>query len=111
MARVSMGPRFEGLPTKESEEMKALKEQKRLEAEERRIERALFQKCDHIFEDVTEERRALIEGRDLPSWVVHLIAKEDPRWVNKRKLALEYGKCTGCGLLKVSDVEGILIDA
>lgn len=105
---MSIGPRFEGLPTKETEEMKALKEQKRLEAEKRKIERALFQKCDHLFEDVTEERRALIKKRDLPSWAIHLIAKEDHRWVNKRQLVLEYGKCTACGLLTISDMDAVV---
>ncbi len=97
---IGLGPQAK---KEEIEAFEAREKLRKLEAEARQIERALFRKCDHVFEDVTEERRALIEKRDLPSWALRLIVKGDYRWVNRRKLALEYGKCTGCGLLKISD--------
>ena len=80
-----------------------------LQAKERKAERALIRNCDHTFEDVTEERRKLIEERGLPDRVKRLIAKKDPPdriWGRIRELwkeDLKYEKCTaGCGLLKVS---------
>lgn len=63
--------------------------------------------CNHIFEDVTEERRKLVSERGLPGWARRLIEKEDPRWVNRpeRWKTLKYEKCRTCGLLKVFDEE------
>ena len=104
-----MGPRFEELKAKQLEEAKALEEKRKLEAEERRIERALFQKCDHLFEDITEERLKLIEERGgPPNWFKALLEKKDPRAVRVNLEAYKlskYEKCNiGCGLLRVSKI-------
>ena len=103
-----MGPRLEER-AEETAKAKAMEDLKKLEAEERRIERALFQKCDHLFEDVTEERRRLVEMRGgLPGWVKALIEKEDPRAMRMNPEAYKsskYEKCiTGCGLLRVTRI-------
>jgi len=67
--------------------------------------------CDHIFEDVTEERRSLIEERGIPDWVKHRIEKEMKKPPEKRRKrllnritlwkTLKYLKCTCCGLLRI----------
>lgn len=87
--------------------MDELKKQKHLEFEKRQIERTLFRKCGHTFKDVTKERRRLIEARGLPSWVKYLMEKDPPdrQWANRREVykTSKFEKCTGCGLLKISD--------
>lgn len=59
--------------------------------------------CEHDLEDVTEERRALIEKRELPRWAKILVEKEDRRWKEPkdRYKTLKYLKCRLCGLLYV----------
>ena len=90
----------------EAEEKKVLEEEKRLEAEERQVQREVFRKCGHDYEDVTEERHALLEGRELPGWIKHLIEERDRKWMGPRESwrSSKYEKCTGCGLLKVSNI-------
>ena len=63
--------------------------------------------CEHDFENVTEERRALVEQRELPEWAKLLREKEDPRWKNPKDKykTLLYLKCRKCGLLRVKDEE------
>ena len=74
-------------------EAKRLKE---LRAKERKAERTLIRNCDHVLEDVTEERRKLIKKRGLPSRI--------KRPLELWKKDLKYEKCTSCGLLKVSGI-------
>jgi len=61
--------------------------------------------CEHIFDDVTEERRSFLEKSELPSWVKALIEKGDYRWVNRSEKwrTLNYHKCGLCGVLRVFD--------
>ena len=63
--------------------------------------------CEHIFEDVTEERRSLLARSVLPDWVKILVEKEDSKWVVENELwkTLNYLKCGRCKLLRVSDEE------
>ena len=85
-------------------EVKRLKE---LQAKERKAEREKFRNCDHIYVDVTEERRSIISKHKLPGWVKRLIEAKDYRW-SKRSEAWKisiYEKCTECGLLKISREE------
>jgi len=61
--------------------------------------------CDHDFEDVTEERRKLIAGMELPKWAKVLVEEKDPRWVNQPEKwrFLNYLKCGNCGLFRIVD--------
>lgn len=88
-------------------EAKRLKE---LQAKERKAERELILNCEHTLKDVTDERRKLIEERDIPERIKRLKAKDPPDriWGNKRELwkeDLKYEKCTSCGLLKISNIK------
>lgn len=84
-----------------------------IRAEERRAARAVYANCDHVLEDVTEERRVFLEKQTLPSWAKALIEKEmekppgqrRERWLNRSEKwkSVRYLKCTICGLLKISD--------
>lgn len=90
-------------------------DQRLLKALEAREERAVYLNCDHVFEDVTEERRRLIEERGIPGWIERRTEKEmkkppekrSPRLLNRITLwkTLKYEKCRNCGLLKVSNKE------
>lgn len=101
-------PGIEKFQAEETARLKALEEKRKFEAEERRIEREIFRRCDHDFEDVTEERHRLVEMRGgLPNWIKYLIGKKDPRAMRMNSEAYKssrYEKCGGCGLLKVSNV-------
>lgn len=62
--------------------------------------------CDHVFVDVTEERHALIEARELPKWIKILMEGEkgDRRWPRERMERwrdMKYLKCNACRLLRV----------
>lgn len=59
--------------------------------------------CVHVWEDVTEERRRLIDVGEYPEWVLVLMEKEDRRWVNRDIRRLTYLKCGECGLLRIKD--------
>lgn len=60
--------------------------------------------CEHVFDDVTEERIALLEAHELPRWAQILVEKEDPRWKDfpERRSKRTFLKCSECGLLRVS---------
>ncbi len=88
-------------------------EEKRLRVEQLRLlasadrlaEREKFRNCDHIYEDVTEERRSIISKQTLPEWVKRLIEAKDYRW-SKRSATWKtsiYEQCSECGLLKISN--------
>ena len=65
--------------------------------------------CAHVFMNVTDERRRLIEEGELPEWAKILIDKEDRRWVNrseKWRSSLKYLKCGMCDLLRIVDQDG-----
>lgn len=72
-----------------------------------------FLDCDHVLEDVTEERRRLIEERGLPGWVERRIEEEMKKPPEKRRSSLlnritlwktlKYLKCGNCGLLRIID--------
>ena len=63
--------------------------------------------CDHSYVDVTEERRAGVERRELPAWAKILVEQKDRRWAEPkdRYKTLKYLKCQRCGLLLVKDEE------
>lgn len=67
--------------------------------------RHFYADCDHVFEDVTEERRSLLAESELPGWAKALIEKKDRKWVNRseRWRSLTYLKCSECGLLRIVD--------
>jgi hypothetical protein len=97
-----------GKPDPGAEEERLRVEQLRLlDAADRLAEREKFSNCDHIYEDVTEERRSIISKQTLPGWVKHLIAAKDYKW-SRRSEAWKtsiYEKCSECGLLKISNEE------
>ncbi len=61
--------------------------------------------CDHVFEDVTEERRSILAEGELPGWAKALIEKEDRKWVNRseRWQSLTYLKCGNCDIIRIVD--------
>lgn len=92
-----------------------LAEEKRLRVEQLRLlavadrlaEREKFSNCDHIYVDVTEERRSIISPQTLPEWVKRLIEAKDYRWSRRSEVwkTSIYEKCSECGLLKISREE------
>ena len=95
-----------GKPEPGAEEERLRVEQLRLLAvADRLAEREKFRDCDHIYVDVTEERRSIISKQTLPEWVKHLIEAKDYRWSKRSQVwkTSIYEKCSECGLLKVSD--------
>ena len=90
---------------KAEEERLRVEQLRLLGAAERLAEREKFRNCDHIYEDVTEERRSIISKHTLPEWVKRLIEAKDYRW-SRRNEAWKtsiYEKCSECGLLKISN--------
>ena len=97
-----------GKPDPGAEEERLRVEQLRLlDAADRLAEREKFSNCDHIYEDVTEERRSIISKHKLPGWVKHLIEAKDYKWSRRSELwkTSIYEKCSECGLLKISNEE------
>lgn len=95
-----------GKPEPGAEEERLRVEQLRLLAEADRLaEREKFRNCDHIYVDVTEERRSIISKQTLPEWVKRLIEAKDYRWSRRSatwKTSI-YEQCTECDLLKISN--------
>jgi hypothetical protein len=93
-----------GKPDPGAEEERLRVEQLRLlGAADRLAEREKFSNCDHIYVDVTEERRSIISKHVLPGWVKRLVEAKDYRW-SRRSEAWKtsiYEKCTECDLLKI----------
>lgn len=59
---------------------------------------------EHDYEDVTEERQALLEKRgELPQWIQLLIEKKDRKWQNPGQWRnSQFLKCRECGLVRVN---------
>ncbi|KKL95861.1 hypothetical protein LCGC14_1850380 [marine sediment metagenome] len=107
MSLIPVSPEEEARLKLEREQREELK---RLQAEERAVEREVFHRCGHDFKNVTKERHGLLEGGPVPGWIKSLIEKGDRRWANSPReiwRTFKYEKCRACGIVRITRLEGV----